>query len=109
MPLKNCPNLKDKKTQSSSSIKLRDNCNLKIQYLNVKSRWTNGIWLSREAKVQTKVLTELLMGNKPVRPQESKKSSGNECIGKLLEDVYHEDETVNKKQEEDLRPRKFRI
>lgn len=49
------------------------------------------------------------MGNKPVRPQESKKSSGNECIGKLLEDVYHEDETVNKKQEEDLRPRKFRI
>lgn len=57
-------------------------------------------------KVQTKVPKELLIGNKPVRPAGVQKSSGNECIGKLLKDVYYEDETVNKKQEEDLRPRK---
>lgn len=60
-------------------------------------------------KVQTKVPTELLKGNKPVWPRGVQKSSGNECISKMLEDVYYEDEIVNKKPEEDLRLRKLGI
>lgn len=55
-PLKNCPQLKDKwerEKQSPSSIKLRDICNLKLRYINMKSIWTNGKWQSRDVQVQT--------------------------------------------------------
>lgn len=49
------------------------------------------------------------MENKPLRPVGVQKGSGNRCMGKLLKDVYYKNETVNKKEKEDLRPKKLGI
>lgn len=60
-------------------------------------------------KGQTKVPTESLMGNKPIRSAAVQKVSQNRGRRKLLEDVYSKNETINKKQEEDLKPKKLGI